>query len=129
MSSNRSPARSERGQATAELALVLPVFVIAVLLVVQAGILVRGQILVTHAAREGARAAALDDDTSAVEQAVRRATPLDPGRLAIRIRGRGKPGSRVTVEVTYTPPSPVPLLRSIVGRVTLRAEATMRVER
>lgn len=134
MSSTRSPARSEagrpdRGQSTVELALVLPVLVLMALFVIHAGVLVREQILVTHAAREGARASALDADRAAVEQAVQRAGPLDPKRLAVHIRGRGRPGSRVTVDVTYVATPPVPLLRSLVPSLTLHGEATMRVER
>src|SRR5262245_35183723 len=125
MSSNRCPARCDRAQATAELALILPLLVLMALLVIQAGVLVRDQILVTHAAREGARAAALDPERTAVDKAVRAAGPLDPKRLSLQIRGRDGPGSRVTVSVSYAAPTGVPLLRNIVGQVTLHGEATM----
>ena len=49
----------EDGQAAVELVLVLPVVLLALLMVVQLGVLVRSQVLVVHAAREGARAAAI----------------------------------------------------------------------
>jgi Flp pilus assembly protein TadG len=137
MSSRTSAARSrtghrrpaDRGQATVELALLLPVLVLLVLLVIQLGLFTRDQILVTHAAREGARASAVDDSADAVEKAVRSAGPLDPRRLHVRISGRHGRGSRVTVTVTYDAETRVPLLRAIVGHVALHAAATMRVER
>jgi Flp pilus assembly protein TadG len=121
--------RSQRGQATVELALALPLVVILLLLVVQAGVLARDQVLVTHAAREAVRAAALDDDTAAIERAATDAGPLDPSRLTVEVRGRGAPGSRVTVEVTYRAATRVPLIGGLVADVDLHARATMRVER
>ena len=52
----------ERGQATVEAALVLPLVALLLLAVVQIGLLVRTELLVTHAAREAVRAAAVDAD-------------------------------------------------------------------
>ena len=49
--------RAQRGQAAAEVALVLPLVALVLLGVLQAGLVLRDQVLVTHAAREGARAA------------------------------------------------------------------------
>ena len=51
----------QRGQATVELALGLPLVLLGVLLVVQVGLVVADQVRVVHAAREGVRAAAVDD--------------------------------------------------------------------
>ncbi|MGH9185287.1 MAG: TadE family protein, partial [Acidimicrobiales bacterium] len=45
-----------RGQATVELALVLPFVALVLLAVAQTALVVRAQVLVTHAAREAARA-------------------------------------------------------------------------
>ena len=56
--------RGARGQATVELALVLPLILTMVLLALQIGLLARDQVLVVHAAREGARAAATDPSTA-----------------------------------------------------------------
>ncbi len=97
--------------------------------VIQAGLLVRDQILVTHAAREGARAAAVDDDRGAAEQAARAAGPLDRDRLVVTDEGRGAPGSRVRVHVSYRASIRLPLLGQALGDVVLDASATMRVER
>ena len=102
---------------------------ILLLLLVQAGMLARDQVLVTHAAREAARAAALDDDREAIERAATAAGPLEPSRLTVDVSGRGAPGSRVTVEITYAAATRVPLIGRFVHDVDLHAEATMRVER
>lgn len=99
------------------------------LLLVQAGVLARDQVLVTHAAREAVRAAAVDDDRVAIERAATRAGPLDASRLTVEVSGRGAPGSRVSVEIGYRAPTRIPLIGRLVDDVTLRAEATMRVER
>jgi Flp pilus assembly protein TadG len=118
----------ERGQATVEAALVLPLVMVVLLAVVQVGLLVRAQLLVTHAAREAARAAAVDADPQAPARAGVASTTLDRRRMQVRARGRNGPGSRVTVEVTYDAPTDVPLVGGLLGDVTLRATATMRVE-
>jgi Flp pilus assembly protein TadG len=119
----------DRGQSTVELALALPLVVLLLLALVQGGIVVRDQILLTHAAREAARAAAVESDTRAIEQAARKAGPLDERRMHIRITGRGRAGSRVTVRVTYDAPTNVPLAGRMLGDVRLQASASMRVER
>lgn len=116
------------GQATVELALVLPVVVLLALVVAQAATLARDRLLVTHVAREAARAAAVDADPGAARRAATGAADLDPGRLTVELRGRGGAGSRVTATVTYRAPTDVPLVGALIGDVTLRAGVTMRVE-
>jgi Flp pilus assembly protein TadG len=128
-SGHRARRRSDRGQATVELALTLPVVVMLLLALVQAGVLARDQILVTHAAREAARAAAVVDDRSAIERAAADAGPLDRHRLTVEVGPRGAPGSRVTVDLAYATSTRVPLIGSLVPDITLRARASMRVER
>ena len=53
--------RSERhlGQATVEFVLMLPLLLLLTLAIVQVGLLVRTRVLVTHAAREAVREAAV----------------------------------------------------------------------
>jgi len=118
----------EGGQASVEAALVLPLVITMLLAVVQVGLVVRAEVLVTHAAREAARAAAVNADPQAAVSAAKLATTLDGERMTVAIRGRDGPGSRVQVEVTYSLPTDVPLVGSLLGDVTLHAEATMRVE-
>jgi Flp pilus assembly protein TadG len=130
--SHRRPATrsgDERGQATVELALVLPLVVVLLLALVQAAVVARDQILVTHAAREAARAAAVDDDVDAARRAAEQAGPLAAERLDVAVTGRDGVGSRVRVVVRYTLPMRVPLVGRVLDEVTLEASATMRVER
>jgi hypothetical protein len=103
--------------------------VILLLLLMQAGVLARDQVLVTHAAREAARVAALDDDPQAIERAAIQAGPLAPQRLTLDVSGRGAPGSRVTIEVSYRAATQVPLIGRLVNDIDLHARASMRVER
>ena len=120
--------RREGGQATVELALLLPVVVTLLLVVLQVGLLARDVILVTHAAREAARAAAVDSAPGAARAAAAAAGGLEADRLTVQVRGRGGTGSRVRVTVVYRAPTEVPIVGAFVGDRTLRAEATMRVE-
>ncbi len=117
----------ERGQATAELALVLPVVALLVLLVAQVAVTVTHQLLVIHAAREGARAAAIDDRQRdrAAQRAVRVAASLPADRTRVETRTTG---GLVEVTVTYRAPTDVPVIGRLLGDITLRSTAVMRVE-
>ena len=117
-SSARSERRQARGQATVELALALPFVAAALLLVVQVGLVVRAQVLVVHAAREAARAAAVGDEQPAPDG-------LDPDRTTVVVEPAG---SRVGATVTYRVRTDVPLVGGLVPDVEVRGAATMRVE-
>jgi Flp pilus assembly protein TadG len=121
-------ARDERGQATVEAALVLPLVTLFLLSVVQVGFVVRAQVLVTHVAREAVRAAAVDADPEAARRAATSSSSLDGDRMKVLVQGREGPGSRVRVTVTYSVPTDVPLVGDLFGDVTLQGTATMRVE-
>lgn len=126
--SRRSCPRGDEGQSTVELALVLP-FVFALLLaLVQAGLFVRDEVMVTHAAREAARTAAVSADPARVEHAARQASALDPSRLRVTQSGRGEAGSQVTVQIDYDSPVRLPIPGVAWSSVHLTARATMRVE-
>lgn len=121
--------RWERGQATVELVLVLPFVVVLALVVVQVASVARGAVLVAHAAREGARAAAVEDDPAAAVTAGRaaaiRASTLDPARVRVDV----DIGDRdVVVTVRYVDPTDVVVVGQLVGGVTLQERATMRRE-
>ena len=120
--------RGERGQAAVELALCLPVLAAVALLLIQVALVVRDEILVTHAAREAAREASLTDDADKIRRAASGAGRLDPDRLTVDIRGRAGAGSRVFVTVGYASPTDLPLVGPLVGDVHLSATAAMRVE-
>lgn len=88
--------------------------------------MLRDQLLVVSAAREGAREAAVSSDPSRIEGAARRAAPgLD---LSIEIARGPKRGDPVRVAVTAKPTA-LPLVGEIVAGRRLTAAATMRVER
>lgn len=137
----RLDGRTQRGQATVELALTLPVVILALLLVVQVGLVARSQVLVVHAAREGARAAALGGSSSAVRAAAASSPGLDVRRMRVDVEvdvdvgvGVGVAGGGISggalarVEVRYRAPTDVPLVGPLLGEPELTAEVAMRVE-
>lgn len=109
-----------------ELALALPVVVIALLLVVQVALVARAQLLVVHAAREGARAEAVEP--GAASAAARNTPGLIPGRMSVSTSGGGAPGSLVAVSITYRAATEVPLVGRLLSDPVLHATVTMRVE-
>jgi Flp pilus assembly protein TadG len=121
-------ARGHRGQATVELALLLPVVVLLLLSVLQVGLIARDVVLVTHASREAARAAAVDSSADAARAAAVASSGLSPDRLDVVVSGRAAPGSRVEVVVTYRAPTSVPIVGALLGDRRIRSSATMRVE-
>lgn len=116
----------DEGQATAELALVLPLVGLLALVVVQVAVTARAQVLVAHAAREGARGAAVSTDVAAAARAsATRAGGLDPARLVVSAR---RSGDLVVVEVDYDDPTDVALVGPLLPDLRLRGTATMRAE-
>ena len=121
--------RGDGGQATVELALVLPLVALVVLSALQVGLVLRDHVLVVHAAREAARAAAVADTdrSGAATEGARRSAALDPGALQVDAVDVGG-GEWVRVELAYTNGTDVPLVGVLLPDVTLRADATMRAE-
>ena len=120
--------RADGAQSTVELALLLPVVVLLLLAVLQVGLLGRDVLLVTHASREAARAAAVDADPGAARRAAIASSGLDADRMDVRVSGRDGAGSRVRVVVSYRAPTSVPIVGGLLGDRTLHAAVTMRVE-
>ena len=118
----------DRGQSTVELALALPVVVLLLLVLLQVALVGRDVVLVAHAAREGARAAATDPDPDAAREAAASAGGLDPSRMDVEVAGRGDAGSRVRVVVRYRVRTDVPLVGRFLGDRTVVTGVTMRVE-
>ena len=119
---------SERGQSTVEVALVLPFVVLLLFLVVQVGLIVHDQTLVTYAAREAARAASVSNVPSAPRRAAIAGGGLDPGRVRVEVHGRGAIGSYLEVSITYVAVTDLVLIGPLLPDLALHAEATMRVE-
>ena len=114
-----------RGQATVEFAFVLPLLVLGMLAIVQTGLVVRDQLGVVHAAREGARVASVDPDPARAVRAVRRTLP----GAAVHVGDRPEVGGEITVDVSYTSVTDLPLVGVLFPDPDLHASATMRVER
>jgi Flp pilus assembly protein TadG len=116
--------RHDRGQAVVEFAIALPLVVVLVLGVVQVAVIVRDQLAIELAAREGARAAAVSaSPASAAGAAAEAATGLEPIDTATTVGP-----STVTVTVSHTTRTRVPLLGLVIGDVALDASVTMRRE-
>lgn len=120
-------ARDE-GQAAVELALVLPLLVVLLLAVVQVALVARDQVLVVHAARAGARQAAVDPDPLVVRRAVAEASGLDGSSLVVDTITVGSSERTVTTRVRYTARTNVALLGPLLPDVPLEASAAMRSE-
>lgn len=121
--------RSEAGQSTVEFVLVLPVLVMALLAVVQVGVVIRDSLAVQNLAREAARAAAVEPTLLTAQTAVRESSGrLDSRRVKVELDGGSDPGELVTATVHYDAPTSVPIVGLMVGDAALSASVTMRVE-
>jgi TadE-like protein len=120
----RSRARSDHGQATVELALVLPLVFGMLMLLFQVALVARDELLVVHAARDAAREASVSHDPARVVAAAQRDLP----GARVRIVRRGRPGEPVEITVTYVAHTALPLVGALVPDLTLHADAVMRVE-
>ncbi len=118
----------DRGQAAVETALVLPLVMAVVLVLVQVGLLVRDHILIVHAARESARAAAVEPTTEAASAAALAASGLDPARLQVQTSGSRATGGLLRVTVRYRPTAAVPLVGRFFPSTALEETLTTRVE-
>jgi len=116
------------GQAAVELVLVLPLLVLLLLGMVQVGLVVRDQVLVTHAAREEAREAAVDPAPAGVRRAALSAAPLESGRLSVVMSAAEPDTARVGVRLSYRSSTDLPLVGVLLPDVHLDARASMRKE-
>jgi TadE-like protein len=115
---------ADRGQATVEVALAMPLLITLLLAGVQVAVIVRDQLAVIAAAREGARAAAVSSAPVAeAETAARQSIRLDNVRVDVAAGDR-----TVTVTVRRRTPTDVPLIGLLIPDVTVTGVATMRVE-
>jgi len=115
----------QRGQATVEFALLLPVLVMGLLAILQVALVVRDHIAVAHAAREAARAASVDPDPSAALRAAHSVL----ARAHVDVSTRPRVGEQITVVVTYRSHTDVPLVGALFPDPTLRSKVVMRVEK
>ena len=124
----RLRATDERGSSTVEFALVLPIVLLVMLAILQLGLILRDQLVVTDAARVAAREAAVSADDGSVRTAAER-TGLRSDALTVSIARSGGRGSPVTVDLTYRVEPAIPAVAWLLpGDVVLRAGATARQE-
>ncbi|WP_426563880.1 Rv3654c family TadE-like protein [Angustibacter sp. McL0619] len=109
---------SDRGTATAELAVVMPAVVLAMTSVIAVGQAVLGQLACVDAARGGARAAARGDDEARVQQIARDAAAAPSAVVSI------SRGAQVRVQVSRS----IRLL-GVGPSLTARAQAVSEPER
>jgi len=116
---------AEGGQATVELAVVLPVVLLIALTLIQATLVLRDDLAVANAAREAARAASLDPDPARAERA---AAAVLPG-ATVRSGPRPPVGELVHVRVTYRSTTELPVVGPLLPDPLVEARVAMRVER
>lgn len=124
----RGQTGSEEGQATVELALLLPMLVLLALVLVEIGGIATDRVRVWHAAREAARVAIVDDDPVAIQDAADHS-----GLPGITVQVDPSPEDRVqgeplTVHVAYRVEPSVPVVGAIFSGRMMEAAATMRIE-
>ena len=110
----------DRGQATVEFALILPLLMLCIVGIVWVGQVMTAQVRVEHAAREGARAAAVEPERASARAAVAVGRSMPEAAVATRL------GAEYVTVVVSVEVSGVPFIG--VGARRLEAEAHMRRE-
>ncbi len=115
----RAGKRRQCGQATVELALILPLVAIIGWAFIEVGLLLRDNVLCVHAAREAARALAVGEDPVAAAQ---RRSGLGTELVVTFDRETG------TATVVLALGRRLPLFGRLAPGASLRQQATMRIE-
>jgi hypothetical protein len=120
--------RGQSGQATVELALLLPLVCALLVAALEVGLVLRAQVLLVEVARQAARQASLapgpgGDDPDELARRV----GLDPQRLEVVVE-RSSSSHTVTVVARYRQPFSVPFLAVGHPVLTLSTHLTVREE-
>jgi len=121
--------KSEKGASAVEFALILPILIILVFGIVEFGIAFNNYITITHAAREGARIAAVDLNNPDLKNIIiERAFPVQITEtdIVISTPEGTNIGDPVEVEITYNISITIPLVGS--WDIPLKNKAIMRLE-
>lgn len=122
--------RGSPGQATVEMALVLPILIWLLIGLVDIARMANAYLIIQHASREAVRLGITGaTDAQVSQRAIIRSTTLDPTRLTVTVSPAGtrSTGSDITVTVRYR--YKVLALMGIIGNdVPLATELTARVE-
>lgn len=109
------------GQATVELAIVLPFIVLLAAALIQCGLIVGDQLAVWNAARSAARAAAISPDPQhSAEQAANDAVALRPLQVILTTID-----DVISARVTYVARTDLPIIGLLFPDITLEASVAM----
>jgi Flp pilus assembly protein TadG len=97
-------ARSERGAAAVEFALVMPLLFLLVFGIIEFGFIFNKELSVTHSAREGVRVYALNGDPVAAIAAARSASGMTPQPTCTAVPATGPVPAGTTVSITCSTP-------------------------
>lgn len=127
----RTCLQNHRGQALVEMALVLPLLLLILFGTIEFGRVLNQYLVVTAAAREGARAAVVggsDDEVAVIVE--RSAASLDTSRMTVGVAPTIRPrGSAVTVTVTNPIQIITPLISAFFPQDPfVQAQVIMRME-
>ncbi|HIE50935.1 MAG TPA: pilus assembly protein [Armatimonadetes bacterium] len=129
-----SNTRRQQGQAVVEMALVLPILLLLLLGVISFGLLYSHQLIITTAAREGARRGAVGETDEEIAEVIRlRTATLNQEHLSWEITPPDDapnrvPGENLTVEVFYDDYIPIPIISWFANPKRLYAKAVMKIE-
>jgi hypothetical protein len=118
---------SQRGSASVELALLIPLIVVLLGLLVEVAVVARAQIEIVGAAREGVRVAATAPDPGRAIAAANDALGARSRDARVRVHRPHVVGQQAEVEISLSHRIGLPLLGGFT--VPLSARAVMRVER
>lgn len=112
---------NDRGQATVELAVVLPFIVLLATALIQCGLIVADQLAVWNAARSAARVAAISSDPQFdSQQAALEAVSLRPLQVTLAVFDEV-----VSARIVYIDHTDLPFIGLLFPDITLEATVTM----
>jgi Flp pilus assembly protein TadG len=125
--------KSDKGQATVEMALCLTVLVLLLFGMIDFGRIFHAYLTLDHAGREAARAASIGlDDSKIRESGLRAASSLDTTKVTFDLSPAPtdrKRGSYITVSLTYSVDIITPVMAKIIPNpYQLKNKTVMRVE-
>lgn len=119
--SRQLPKGTESGQATVELAIILPFIVLIAAGLIQCGLIVANQLAVWNAARNAARAAAISPDPQIdAQRAANSAVDLRPLQVIITTTD-----DVVSARVVYIDHTNLPLIGVLFPQISLEATVAM----
>lgn len=117
--------RKDSGQATVELALLIPLLALFLMLILQVAIVVRQHVLVANAARAAARELSVNSNQSDAISLAHKSVP----NAQVLVSRPSESGKYLTVKVKDTVESPLPIVGVLFPQITVTGESTMRVEK